>query len=284
MAAVLVAVASVALAPVRAAACSIMLLPMATALPPAGATLGPRPLLLALPGQGNLVPLSDDLVGEPIALVRDEALDGVLLDGQGLEGWRPRDPLAAGTYLWGGVSGGPVTLHVDPTLAPAAPPARGTSLHVTLTEPAGQESCGTIDSCDDIDFTRLVVTLAAPAPDADPASRYLLEVTSRKSGASRRALVTPDATAADGSQSISLWDRWAGLPSLKSARTCVTLTPVADDGTLGAKVDLGCVDPDGDDPRVSDDRGCAVAGSSDTLPLVLAVLALRRRARHPPAC
>ena len=224
--------------------------------------------------------------GFAIAIARDPVLDGVFADFSGVTGWRLVDLLFLGEYRWLGGLGDDVTLFVDPTLAPSPPAERRVTLHLRLTEPEEESAgCagGSSSSCADIDFTMLQLELGLGGGSAEAPTIYLLELVAGSGETRRELLVAP--SFGGGEAEILVFDRRGDMPSFKSVGYCVALTPVGDDAELGLRMDLGCVRPDGDDPRVSDDRGCAGGGArlDPWLWLLALVLAPRRSRRIFPA-
>lgn len=259
--------------------CSILSEPSSGSLPPPGATVGPLPLLSSI-GAGFLSASTTPEIEIP--LERDTTFSEIHGQQSGrIELWRPAQALPSGTYTWMSSLGAePVTFFVDAELEPDAPPMREVTLRVTLTEPEeDQGGCsfgGSDSSCDDIDFTRLDVELGPASDLRDAPTVFVLEVTP-DGGEPHRDLVDARFIDAMGRARIGMNDGHDVLPSFKSRRFCLALTPISDEGVIGARQDLGCFDPDDDDPRVTDDRGCAGAGSALNPVLWLAALLVATR-------
>lgn len=283
-----VAASLVAGAPARP--CSIAVASGPTPVPAEGETTGPLPLLLTHAGSSpTLYAVGDE--GTPIPVVADAALPDGLFGGTGnrVQAFRPAAPLASGAYLWNGLaaSGGGTRFFVDAEAEPAPPGERPVTLRLLLDEPDQDEGlgCGGQDSsCDDIDFTRVELELG-PAVDGETPLAQVFEVDVRVGSAARESFYVTSFRDGAARETIVLWDERGGLPSFKSRRTCVTLTPIGPDGAVGDVIDLGCVAPDDDDPRVVDTRGCegggAARGDLWCACLALVWLLLRARRRGP---
>lgn len=217
-----------------------------------GATVGPRPLVF---GHADSMPVLyrvDDPAQAHIALVRDDFEPELFVGVHKASAWRPAEPLMAGEHRVDGVvtSIGDDTFFVDPDLV-APPLGLGpVRLSVILHEPEGEGCFGASDSCGDVDFTRFIIELA-PTTAVDD---FLLAIENPRTGGRRVELVQT------GFAPHTIFghdnpDRFPG--SLKRDRLCFSLTPISEGGTVGQRMDLGCVRPSPDDPRVDDQRGCA---------------------------
>jgi len=251
-----------------ARACKLQSMPGPSPVPAVDETTGPSPLLLTGAGTSPLLYAADDEARTPIVVVEDARFArafGPFVFGPRVRAFTPAAPLPAGRYRWLGLD----TSHgldgtaffVDPA-APVTPPAaRPVTLRLTLDEPDDEAGgCGGADSsCDDIDFTRLDLELGAAQDGVTPlAETYLITITR---GDDEHLFIGRSFTTSGGRGSLFVWDGADGMRSFRSGRTCVVLTPIGDDGVVGAPVDLGCVSPDDDDPRVVDTRGCAGGGA-----------------------
>jgi hypothetical protein len=267
--------------------CSLIGGPMPGALPVDGATTGPLPLIVS--GFGSQPGL--EKVGDPhqtfIPLVRDAEFVGFFVNGQLGAAWRPPTPLEAGEYLVLGAltdgGGDPFpTIFVDPTLVDTKPTLGPVELRARLEEDDGV-GCNVNDGdCSGVDGTSLTLDLPV---DTEP-ELFLLEVRNPKTNLRRVELVASPAFAGTTARTIFFLNNPQRFPgSLKSDRLCFTLTPISDEGVLGDLVDLGCIRPDDDDPRVNDTRGCSTGGTNHgTLALWLAALLATRaltRTRSP---
>lgn len=279
------ATAAAALAPTPdVRACSLVEGPMPASLPVSGATTGPSPLLIGPATPNGTLLTRLDAPQTPIAVVVDETLTDLFVRTSPVRAYRPASPLPAGAYTWLGVhvgAGGPAEFFVDPELAEAPPTvATPPTLSVTLSDPE-ESGCGGGTSCDGVDFTALTIVF----PAGTEPEIALLEVRNPATGARRVEIVALETWAPEAR--VLVWDnpeRFSG--SLKSTRLCFAIHPVSEEGFVGAAVDLGCVDPRGDDPRVTDERGCTAGDTSaDGLLLwLIFVLATRGLAsRHREA-
>ena len=217
--------------------------------------------------------------GEVIPVEPVPELDG-LIDHNGITAWRPVLPLPRGRYNWIGQVD---SFFVDPDLDELSSGVTDATFSITLDEPDEDEAGCDDSTCRDIDFTNLAVTYRAPIE----VSVVLLELSFAQGDSARFLARTSVAISSDDSEGLELHemlvqDRPGGsLPSYKSERVCVAITPFTLAGALGERIDLGCARPDDDDPRVTDTRsGCAGARhASDVVPLVLAWLSLGVRKR-----
>lgn len=269
-----------------ASACSLVSVTDAS-LPPGGATLGPRPVLITSSSEPLLLGEDDD---QPIAVVRETAFDGLQYPTTTpITAWRPAEPLPVGRYRWAGAwnSGGSDTFFfVDPTLVDPTPEIKRATFHVTLTEPGGDIGCDS-DSCSDVDFTKLDLDYST-SPDV---VGTIVELT----GDDARLLVfaksngpTPVVDPKNPTlerHAVSFWDGTRGFPSFKKAPVCVAITAVSANGTLSERHDLGCARPGHEGAHLSDERGCAAGRTSDPWVLILSVffsrLANHRRNKWP---
>lgn len=258
--------------------CSLVEGPLPVNFPLPAATLNANPVFFS---PVEVDPTLERVGGESVALEVDDDLAGTFNGFLLTRAWRPVEPLTEGMYLVNGIAaahGGTAGMDffVDPELPLELAPLTGATVHVTLDEPE-EGGCGAISSCDDVDFTKLEVFVSEEAE----VDFLRLELTNPKTGRRRVELVAVSPTGT-GDRSVLLWNnsnRWPG--SFKTTRMCVSATPFTDDGAIGPTADLGCFDPDDDDPRVTDTRGCSTAGAEGSMGLWLGLLVvLRHRGRR----
>jgi len=274
---------STVLAADRALPCSLAESPEPGFLTAEGTTTGPLPLFLSqVASQPQLIRV-DDPTATPIALETVEELSGMFVRFELTRVWRPAAALTSGQYRAVGVldtaSMSEVTFFVDDTLIATPPTLSDITLAVTIDEPE-EGGCGSFSSCDGVDFTRLDLTL----PVDTSTDIFRLEINNPKTGLRRVELIrTPDFS---GNSTITVFDNDNRFPgSFKRDRLCLTLTPIAEEGFIGAPFDVGCFDPDGDDPRVTDERGCSTgqSGHGSMLIWLVALLLAHRATRRAPA-
>lgn len=263
-------------------ACSLVGL-LDASLPPGGATLGPRPVLITYSNEPWLRREGDD---DPIAVVPVPAFDGLQYPTTTpVTAWRPAEPLPAGRYRWAGAwnSGGSDTFFfVDPTLVDTTPVVDRASFHVTLTEPEGDRGCDS-DSCSDVDFTKLEVAYSA-TPDV---VGTLVERTGDETqlfvfakSSARSPLVDPKNPELER-HSVDFWDGTRGFPSFKKSSVCVAIAAVSANGTLSERLELGCARPGQEGSHLTDERGCTAGRTTDPWVLILAIVLSRVMTGRP---
>lgn len=267
LATVTASIASVAL-PETASACSLALGPDPASSPEPDETLHARPVFFVpVDTEPTLRRVGGAESELELELAEDFAstFTGFTLT----RAWRPTEPLAAGSYRIDGVAtagGGVIDFEffVDPQLPTEAPALEGVTLAVRIDEP-DEGGCGAMSSCDGVDFTKLELRV----PETSPVTALRVEVRNPKTNLRRIELVDVPDFAQNGQRPVIIWNnpsRWPG--SFKSARLCVTAQPLIDSGAIGPTLDLGCFDPDGEDPRVIDERGCSTGHSNGPLMVV----------------
>ncbi len=267
----------------KALPCSLAENPEPGFLTAEGTTTGPLPLFLSQVTSSPQLIRVDDPTATPIALETVEDLAGMFVRFELTRVWRPTAPLTSGEYQAVGImdtaSQNEVIFFVDDTLVATPPTLSDVTLTVTIDDPE-EGGCGSFTSCDGVDFTRLDLTLPADAST----DIFRFEIKNPKTGLRRIELIrTPEFS---GDATIIVFNNANRFPgSFKRDRLCLTLTPIAEEGFIGEPFDVGCFDPDGDDPRVTDERGCSTgqSGHSSMLIWLLALLLAHRATRRAPA-
>lgn len=276
---ILIALCSSVLAPPAAIACSLV--PGVDLGTPRG-RIGPNPLLVSDQADARLI---DDR-GQNIPLSTAPA-PGVLADARAPDGralffFRAQNPLADGTYDF---DSGRNSLTVAATTAPE-PASLGTNPTVALylgNKDGGSSNfgCGgSVSSCGDT--TNLTVTLAGVPFSQEDGAIYLLTFEVDGVGTVKR-LVT-DRYGFGANTELRMYNAFAESGHFSEHRICTTLAGVAFDGTVGETKDLGCLDPDENDPRItrSTGSGCSTTRGDEVPTLWMLVCAmgvamLRRR-------
>ena len=231
------------------------------------------PLLITL-----TTPNLTDEDGNDVALVPDEAFADMAhswLLGVTPSAWRPASPLAAGEYLWAWHrENGPRRLFVDPDLLPETPPTFTDATFKVIIDRADDEAVCSESECRAGDTTRVQVSFMAPTGSP----LMLVDV----SGPARTERTTLLKRTEDEGFTHKLEDLssvyFSGLTFGKDI-VCVGLSPVAEDGTVGERIDLGCSNPKtGDNFTDLDGEGCAPASTTNAW-VVLGALALIVRRR-----
>lgn len=238
---------------------------LAMNFPVPGPIAGPLPLLMS-----QAEPVLTDGDGNPVPMVRDTALAEIEVGlFPALSGRRPATPLAEGEYQWG-----EVLFEVDPALAPKALPVLSeASFNVVIDRPEEESGCSEFP-CGRPGMTRIEVVFRSAKPSR---TLILIEVTNRDRN--DRAVFFGRANPSD-LHDVDLWSGYEGNPDRDTL--CVALTPYAEDGAAGARIELGCSDPKtGENFNNLDDEGCASTQSTNAYALLFAglVLALRRPRR-----
>ena len=244
--------------------CSLAFGPANPELPPESAVVGPSPVLL-LEGRNLFDNSGNALAVEPLTDGPLVGLVGALEEP--LELVRPRAPLAAGEYRLAFSDGsGERRFTVADNLVSITPAVVEVDLRFVVERPIDDGGVGCVggSSCDGVTITRLEVI---PRPAG--AAGYLITLSSA-SGEGSRLVAAPSF-----SDNIDFgFLREIGV--FGQEEICVSVTPVAGDGTLGSATNAGCIDPNDDkDSRVEDHRGgCSAAGGSLRLEQLLALGAL----------
>lgn len=258
--------------PLDARPCSLAAGPQPGALPRDSATLNARPLLFVQVDVEPTLTLLEP-TPTPIALELVDTLAGTFSGHTLMRAWRPAAPLATGQYLLVGAAheGSPtneVRFFVDPTLPLDAPALVDATLLVTLDD-SSDSGCGF--SCGNL--TRLEIRV----PEATDADLLRIEVRNPRTGLRRIELAAIPSFAINGLREVPIWNdqgRWPG--SFRRAGMCVQVTPLTEFGAIGPTADLGCFDPQGDDPRVVDESGCGGATHGGTMGVWFALLFIIR--------
>lgn len=164
------------------------------------ATAGATPTFGAMPvfvGVMGMAPnLIDNATHAEVAVVPVEGFTELFGVSSDLSLWQPAAPLAdRHVYTVDGTA--LLVFAVDASLTALPSATREITVHLHLEDPHDESSCGTIDSCDGIDFTRLDITLGPIDGDVDPPRVYLLELSTPKDGDRMTAIVLASALRSD---------------------------------------------------------------------------------------
>lgn len=217
--------------------------------------VGPNPLLVAT-REGSVLsgPLGRTIATQAIAAPA-ELLGAKNAVGGELRYFRPEAPLAEGEYDWDGG----FRFTVSSSAADQIPDlgTRG-DLELYLSDGDGSGECG--------DVSALIIDLLDVPATTDPSARFLVRF-ERENGEGFSRLVSLSERY-EATVRLRFFHSFKETGHLRSEKLCVKVSGVSSTGTVGASLDLGCVDPnDAADERVfrAEGSGCSASGGSTGL-------------------
>ena len=224
--------------------------------PREGERVGSLPLLYGFGGQQppsfNVLPASD-VIAKNVGPGANTPFE------------RPDQPLADGDYEFRGLH-----FTVDSTTADVPATLTPVSLAMTVN----------LRVCD---TRRSEVSATVKGMDIVASRASLVRMSLRYEGAAApysAALLRPDLNGCPNDPAPNCGVMSLGLDPDRRGRICVSATPVSWSGKDGATIELGCLDPQGDDPRVKR-YGCSAVADDPIawLAVVFFVVGERARAR-----